>query len=1279
MPSPLFNSLAKQYGTGVSGGGSPLFRSLQQKYGGSASQPPKPPDQIYSGNAFMDVIDSISIPGYAVAALAHATEDQDQERGGSFRGYDAKRLLRDTAQGVKNRASWRDFLKEHPLFGVNVAGKSVKVGGLNVPVADAVGTVLDIFVDPADMVVGPALGLAGKGIAKGSKAVGLTDAVRAIPAPQKLLDAIASGTAKKPGGLTRVTLKGKTLGEVVDTLATDTQALRKVFDAEDAAVRAAAKVSEPIQETVESLGKWSKPVKELMGDYIEAPSEKLAAEVLERLRKQLQGEGVAKLGNTELIKLVEQEARRAGFENIDQARMAARATDGQTLFRGEMVPQPSGAEGSAKNIAHKKSLAEAVWGDDADTFFLKKHQQHFSQQLAERRTLADALAQELAKNDDDIAHWERVHGLKKRIEWADDGIRARQEAIDDLTRSLADKADIEKIVAENNDLVFLTSQTETAEAYAHQLDDLPEALVGPKPEGYNPTVHEFKANFTKTFDLTKYGENGVLSWNDAGKVLDSMGVSEKDAEFVLNNTRWLNDSGDLSAYSLFRGKNLPIVRRALEASGFDSVHYLEGEQDNWIALTRTGLANASEVRKTAALSPQARSLLATGKAVEGVPESVASAEMQFVRDATNVREADAHLLRSKQAAGLLTNTAENAQHLRRTYLMYEDPAKWSEELLSLPPDEFGKRMTLLRNFGIEPVLENGAVKGFQATGSGKRISTEELGSLLQRSAIPPDVRAAMGEIKDAEYRLIKSAKADANLVAKKKFQEQVAEMFVKDFYPPGFAPGARTARNVEDVAWQTARKAGYAMMPDDKDAWGALAGQWVPEVVAKYLQEPRLAKGGALQQLIGLWKAGKTIANPATHVRNSLTNDLLTDWGTGLTPLSPRWWQYKGAALKALTQHNDDFKQAKEVGTFLSDTFRAQELSKILDNGPLSEGKLKAVYGWLNKAGKKPGDLYEFEEQLGKMTIYLSERDKLLKGGADLAAATKQAAETADKWLINYRRVPKWVDLVRNGQGPLGVLGTVPFITFSYKVTPLVAEAMIKHPTRVTKYFKAGRGIEALSDPAETDAEKRVMPEWMKEGIWLKLPMKDKYDRSLYLDATYLIPLADLSGAKVVGPGGAPAMMSTPFVDLIQDVMRNQSRFTGRPIWGQGMAKEDIAKNVGEYIGSQLLPSLAPGGYGYRNIRDAVAKKPDWLGRTRTLDQVLAAQLLGMKTRPINYGEEAMYRQKEFEDEINAIKVELRKRMADPAISEDNKQRAWERAMQLMNDVFARMEATFGD
>jgi hypothetical protein len=909
-------------------------------------------DQLFSGNAFMDVIDAISIPQYAVAGVAQEANRQEAEKGGPWRGYDLGKLAKSAVSGAKNRTSWRDVLREHPtLFGYDLSGKSLQIGKWDVPATEAVGLALDIRVDPADMVIGPALGLIGKGVSKGAKAVGLTDAVRAIPAPQKLLDAVANGKAAKPG-LTHVTLKGKTLGEVVDTFVNDSAALRKVFDAEDAAVREAAKVLEPVQGTVDSVHKWSTPVKELMGDYIEAPSEKLAAEVLGKVRGQLKAEKV---------------------------------------------------------------------------------------------------------------------------------------------------------------------------------------------------------------------------------------------------------------------------------------------------------------------------------------KDVAKAEAQFLQDTARVPVADAHLLRSKQAAGLLANTAENAQHLRRTYLMHEDPAKWSEELLSLPPDEFGKRMTLLRNFGIEPVLENGAVKGFQATGSGKRISTEELGSLLQRHAIPPDVRAAMGEIKDVEYRLVKSAKADANLVAKKKFQEQIAEMFVKDFYPPGFAPGPRAARNVEDAAWQTARKAGYAMMPDDKDAWGALAGRWVPEVVAKHLQDPRVAKTGALQQMIGLWKAGKTILNPATHVRNSLTNELLTDWGTGLTPLSPRWWQYKGAALKALTQHNADFEQAKAAGSFLTDTFRSQELSKILDNGPLSEGKLKAVYGWLQKAGKKPGDLYEFEEQLGKMTVYLSERDRLLKAGADVADAAKQAAATADKWLINYRRVPKWVDLVRNGQGPLGVLGTVPFITFQYKVAPLVAEAMIKHPTRVTKYFKIGRGVEALVGPDETAAEKRVMPEWMKEGIWVKLPMKDKYDRSLYLDATYLIPLADLSATKMVGPGGTPAMMSTPFVDLYQDIVRNQSRFTGRPIWGNGMAKEDVAKSIGEYMGSQLLPSLAPGGYGFRNIADAVAKKPDWLGRTRTLDQVLAAQLLGFKTRPIMYGEEAMMRQKEFEDEINAIKIQLRKRMADPAISEENKQRAWERAMQLMNDVFARMEATFGD
>jgi hypothetical protein len=334
----------------------------------------------------------------------------------------------------------------------------------------------------------------------------------------------------------------------------------------------------------------------------------------------------------------------------------------------------------------------------------------------------------------------------------------------------------------------------------------------------------------------------------------------------------------------------------------------------------------------------------------------------------------------------------------------------------------------------------------------------------------------------------------------------------------------------------------------------------------------------------------------------------------------------------------------------------------------------------MKATGKKAGDLYEFEEQLGKMTMYLSERDRLIKGGMKAVDAATKAAETAEKWLFNYRKVPKWVDMMRSPSTVPGMLIASPFITFSYKAAPRITEAAINNPTRITKYFKLGRGVEAVSDAEETMSEKQVMADWMKKGLWLKLPWKDNYNRSLYLDATYLVPLADWAGSNVTGPGQKPVLMAAPLGTLLTDLVRNQSQFTGKAIYTPGTSKHEVAKRIGDYVAyawQNLAPPLAPGGYGFKNITDAMAKRPDWLGRTRSLGYVLAAQVAGMKTRPFDYSEEASTRAKEYESLINETEFALSKQLANPAIGESEKEQIWNNAMERINWILGKMDETF--
>src|SRR3990167_2713157 len=96
---------------------------------------------------------------------------------------------------------------------------------------------------------------------------------------------------------------------------------------------------------------------------------------------------------------------------------------------------------------------------------------------------------------------------------------------------------------------------------------------------------------------------------------------------------------------------------------------------------------------------------------------------------------------------------------------------------------------------------------------------------------------------------------------------------------------------------------------------------------------------------------------------------------------------------------------------------------------------------WMNVAKmpfQKAGELYQGMEQLSKMVKYA---DVLEKGG------TRQlAAQEAQKWLFNYQEVPKLIDFLR--KSPFGA----PFITFTYKAIPRVAETLVNRPLALYKY-----------------------------------------------------------------------------------------------------------------------------------------------------------------------------------------------------------------------------------
>src|SRR5690606_16241373 len=207
-----------------------------------------------------------------------------------------------------------------------------------------------------------------------------------------------------------------------------------------------------------------------------------------------------------------------------------------------------------------------------------------------------------------------------------------------------------------------------------------------------------------------------------------------------------------------------------------------------------------------------------------------------------------------------------------------------------------------------------------------------------------------------------------------------------------------------------------------------------------------------------------------------------------------------------------------------------------------------------------------------------------------------------------------------------------------------------------------------------------------RRGAWLRLPITDQYGRSLYLDLTYILPFGDIGEIAGVGmaSSGLPGLrgdvanaishiINTPYLSFIEDLRRNHNAFTGRPIWEEGDTPKQQYRKVVEYIAQFLLPSLAPGGYSYKNIKAAVMKEPDWLGRTRTLRQALASSFLGLKTRPIDYNEELMFRLREIDEKIDAVYKNLETAAVQAAqgrISKKYAEEVWDEGFKLIEILF---------
>lgn len=469
----------------------------------------------------------------------------------------------------------------------------------------------------------------------------------------------------------------------------------------------------------------------------------------------------------------------------------------------------------------------------------------------------------------------------------------------------------------------------------------------------------------------------------------------------------------------------------------------------------------------------------------------------------------------------------------------------------------------------------------------KKLSDSEINDIAKKSM------ENLGQIKQPGYLLFKSSFDLIRDIENTKLFNAVADKFGSDV--------AQT---------------GMKQLPKGQRL-GKVAGMYVPENIYNHLTditEPIAETFG--KKLMATFKYNKVIMNPATHARNITSNTILNWWKLGLGP-----WRADiySEAVGQVMKGGKWADEAKKVG-YNIDTFAANELRGLLDTGEANK-YLKGLGGAGAKIKSKLADMYQSEENIAKMAAYIFSRKK--------GMGTEEAWKAAESATFNYAQVTPFIRKMRTS------LFGMPFVTFAVKSTPVAVETILKNPGRISIFGKIKNDIENAADIETTARERASEPNYIKNGFYIKLPIKDSKGRSAYFDLTYIIPFGDLvsgglfqrqtsreTGLKESIP--ETALSNLPVIQFIKEISKNQD-FYGDKIWRDSDTADkqmgDLMRHLTKTMAPPLLSDQLPGGHmakggrRIKGVRGAITSGGE--NQQRTLMQELLRNV-GAKVQPVN-------------------------------------------------------------
>ena len=353
---------------------------------------------------------------------------------------------------------------------------------------------------------------------------------------------------------------------------------------------------------------------------------------------------------------------------------------------------------------------------------------------------------------------------------------------------------------------------------------------------------------------------------------------------------------------------------------------------------------------------------------------------------------------------------------------------------------------------------------------------------------------------DAAFAVTNTILEQKKQLLKAQTLKLFADKFAKDAPPEG-AEGLNWTRISDESAGGGIKK------------YGALAGKYVPEDVAKALSEAEMlgremAKfNGAYYKLIDHIKVNVTVKNPFTHLYNFGSNMALAflhgDFAETIKTTAAwigrsesfKKWENLANSL-GLDSHLSDLEGLVRP---LQSGAGGNILTKALKNAYMAEGSL---------LGDKARYLYSMEDKVFKIARFKKNLELIAKDkGFDVNDFSKFSADELKAAMKDAQY--SYVDYSTHFNGTLKLLdksGVQPFLHYAVKSTSMVVKAALKRPDRflmMQAVLAYGGGSAWLG--ADNEQDNLAKPEWAESGAlpnlvgvksWMRVGNTDWYFNS---------------------------------------------------------------------------------------------------------------------------------------------------------------------------------------